>query len=99
LTVNQPYDGDYRDVTTVWAAVSTFDPRPCPNPNTPLYLARLFGDFFLRVMPTINQLVRHGRRDMEANREGARAARQSAEARRLHSRLHHDAQEAELGAA
>src|SRR5439155_10269898 len=37
---------------------------------------------------------RHG-----SKREGARTARQSAEARRLHARLHHDAQEAELGAA
>src|SRR5690348_18504398 len=37
---------------------------------------------------------RHG-----SKREGARAARQPAEARRLHARLHHDAQEAELGAA
>src|SRR5438309_11597066 len=37
---------------------------------------------------------RHG-----SKREGARAARQSAEARRMHARLHDDAQEAELGAA
>src|SRR5947208_15553872 len=37
---------------------------------------------------------RHG-----SKREGASAARQSAEARRLHPCLHHDAQEAELGPA
>ena len=50
-------------------------------------------------LPTINQLVRKGRKAAGDEEQDAGAQGQSAEARRVHARLHHDAQEAELGAA
>jgi len=53
----------------------------------PLYLARLFGDFFLGVMPTINQLVRHGRRDMQA-KEKAPALRGNPQKRGVCTRVY-----------
>src|SRR5271168_325035 len=42
---------------------------------------------------------RKSARGAEVAQEGAGAAAVAAEARRLHARLHHDAEEAELGAA
>ena len=50
-------------------------------------------------VPTTNQLVRKGRQTPQGEDEDACAARGSAEAGRLHARLHDDPEEAELGAA
>jgi hypothetical protein len=51
------------------------------------------------LMPTINQLVRKGRRNRQPTKGKVPAMQQQpAEARRLHARLHDDAEEAELGA-
>ena len=50
-------------------------------------------------MPTVNQLVRKGREAPEGEGEDPCAPRRAAEARRLHARLHDDAEEAELGAS
>src|SRR5439155_449602 len=53
----------------------------------PLYFARIFGNFFSGVMPTINQLVRHGRRDMEA-KEKAPALRGNPQKRGVCTRVY-----------
>ena len=51
-------------------------------------------------MPTINQLIRKPRGVQQAERNKVPALQQSpAKARRLHARLHDDAEEAELRAA
>src|SRR2546427_6839287 len=43
-----------------------------PEPQFPLYFASLFGNFLPERMPTINQLVRLGRRDVEKDRKSTR---------------------------
>ena len=50
-------------------------------------------------MPTINQLIRKPRVAQKAKKKVPALQQSPAEARRLHARLHHDAEEAELGAA
>ena len=50
-------------------------------------------------MPTINQLVRKGREAPVSKSKVAGAQAQPAKARRLHARLHHDPEKAELGFA
>ena len=50
-------------------------------------------------MPTVNQLVRKGRRAPKAKTKTPGARRRPAEAGRLHARVHAHAEEAELGAA
>ena len=50
-------------------------------------------------MPTVNQLVRKGRKPQDRRTKTPAAPRRAAEAGRLHARLHDDAEEAELGAA
>ena len=60
------------------------------------YFASLSCDFLLEHMPTINQLVRLGRRDVE-KKEKAPALRGNPQKRGVC--LHDHAQEAELGAA
>src|SRR5439155_16943738 len=55
--------------------------------GSPLYFARIFGNFCLGVMPTINQLVRHGRRDMEA-KEKAPALRGNPQKRGVCTRVY-----------
>ena len=50
-------------------------------------------------MPTINQLIAKPRKPLQGARDGAGARVVAAKARRLHARLHNDAEEAELGAA
>jgi len=47
-------------------------------------------------MPTVNQLVRKGRKAPVAKKQDASARRLAAEARRLHARLHDHPEEAEL---
>src|SRR5207249_1908739 len=58
-----------------------------PGWGSPLYFSRIFGNFFLGVMPTINQLVRHGRRDMEA-KEKAPALRGNPQKRGVCTRVY-----------
>src|SRR5205823_8343910 len=58
-----------------------------PGWGFPLYFARIFSNFFSRVMPTINQLVRHGRRDMEA-KEKAPALRGNPQKRGVCTRVY-----------
>src|SRR6266576_2954257 len=58
-----------------------------PGRGFPLYFARIFGNFFSGVMPTINQLVRHGRRDMEA-KEKAPALRGNPQKRGVCTRVY-----------
>src|SRR6266480_521140 len=58
-----------------------------PGRGFPLYFARIFSNFFLGVMPTINQLVRHGRRDMEA-KEKAPALRGNPQKRGVCTRVY-----------
>jgi small subunit ribosomal protein S12 len=60
--------------------------RPCHNQGE---------EYF---MPTINQLIRKGRVPQKARASPCHGA-EPAEARRLHPRLHHDSEEAELGAS
>ena len=48
-------------------------------------------------MPTINQLVRKGRQMLEEKINGSGSEGVPAETRRVHSRLHDDAQETEFG--
>src|SRR5438552_3285044 len=55
--------------------------------GSPLYFARIFSNFFPGVMPTINQLVRHGRRDMEA-KEKAPALRGNPQKRGVCTRVY-----------
>ncbi len=50
-------------------------------------------------MPTIAQLVRHGRQTTRGQDQEPGSHGVPAEARRVHARVHHHAQEAELGAA
>ncbi len=58
-----------------------------PGRAFPLYFARIFSNFFPGVMPTINQLVRHGRRDMEA-KEKAPALRGNPQKRGVCTRVY-----------
>src|SRR5256885_10640260 len=58
-----------------------------PGWGSPLYFARIFGNFSSRIMPTINQLVRHGRRDMEA-KEKAPALRGNPQKRGVCTRVY-----------
>ena len=48
-------------------------------------------------MPTINQLVRKGRKKAADKSEDAGTQGQPAEARSVHPRVHDDTEEAELG--
>ena len=50
-------------------------------------------------MPTINQLIRKGRVKADLPQHGAGFAGLAAEARRVHARLYHHAEEAEFGAS
>ena len=49
-------------------------------------------------MPTINQLVRRSRRDVDKKEKAPALKSNPFQPRRLHARLHHDPEEAELGA-
>ena len=50
-------------------------------------------------MPTINQLVRKGRASETTEEQVAGLAGLPPASRRVHPRVHHDAEEAELGTA
>src|SRR5439155_25479962 len=58
-----------------------------PGRGSPLYFARIFGNFCLGVMPTINQLIRHGRRTVEG-KENAPALRGNPQKRGVCTRVY-----------